>query len=65
MAFDIKKYIKLINEYKFNEADEYRISNVPKKLYKFIYLSKIQKCDLFYYYEKIYYYKNIILYFYL
>ncbi len=43
MAFDIKKYIKLINEYKFNEADEYRISNVPKKLYKFIYLSKIQK----------------------
>lgn len=33
MEFDVKKYINLINEYKFNEADEYRISNVQKKLY--------------------------------
>lgn len=53
MVFDIKKYIKLINEYKFNEADEYRISNVPKKLYKFMYLSEIQKCDSICEYEKI------------
>ncbi|MBO3373924.1 DUF2971 domain-containing protein [Clostridium perfringens] len=53
MEFDVKKYINLINEYKFNEADEYRISNVPKKLYKFIYLSELQECKSICRYKKI------------
>lgn len=50
MGYDTTKYIKLMEEHKFNEADNYRIQNIPKKLYKFMYLSDIpncnEKCDL-------------------
>lgn len=45
MGYDLTKYISLINEKKFNDADNYRIENIPKKLYKFIYLSDVPKCN--------------------
>ncbi|NMB08282.1 MAG: DUF2971 domain-containing protein [Tissierellia bacterium] len=53
MEFDIKEYINLIKEYKFDEADAYRLSNVPNKVYKFIYLSESQEYEENDNYEKL------------
>lgn len=44
VEFDRRKYIELIQQRKFDDADMYRIENIPKKLYKFMYLSDLPKC---------------------
>lgn len=45
MAFDKDTYIKFITNKEFEKADEYRRNNIPRKLYKFIYLNDIPKCN--------------------
>lgn len=43
MKFDFKKYIEYFNEMKLSEAGNYRKSNIPSKLYKYVSLAKV--CD--------------------
>lgn len=43
--FEFNKYISLINEKKLAEAVEYRKSNMPKKIYKYISLSDTYSCN--------------------
>lgn len=43
MTFNKNKYINFIINQEFEKADEYRKNNVPRKLYKFIYLNDIPK----------------------
>ncbi len=43
--FDLNKYISLLYEEKFIEADSYRISNMPKKIYKYISLKSMNSCS--------------------
>lgn len=45
MEFMNKKYINLLNEGKYEEASQYRSSNIPKKLYKFISLNDVPNCE--------------------
>lgn len=42
--FDLNKYISLLYEEKFIEADSYRISNMPQKIYKYISLKSMNSC---------------------
>lgn len=44
MTFDKNMYMQFIFNREFEKADEYRKSNIPKKLYKFIYLNDTPKC---------------------
>lgn len=44
MTFINKEYIDLLKKGRYEEANRYRISNIPKKLYKFIYLNDVSKC---------------------
>lgn len=44
MGFDKNMYMQFIFNREFRKADEYRISNIPKKLYKFVYLNDVPKC---------------------
>lgn len=44
MEFSVKKYINLLDKGKFDDASQYRISKIPKKLYKFIYLNDTLEC---------------------
>lgn len=45
MEYNISQYIKLMEERKFNDADDYRIQHIPKQLYKFMYLSDVPNCN--------------------
>lgn len=45
MGYNKKIYIKLLNENKFEEADIYRTSNMPKTLFKYISLNDSIKCE--------------------
>lgn len=45
MVFTVEKYIELIMEGKYEEAIGYRGSNIPRKLYKFIYLNDEPECE--------------------
>ncbi|AQR98149.1 DUF2971 domain-containing protein [Clostridium saccharoperbutylacetonicum] len=44
MEYSREKYLELMEQKKFNEADEYRISNIPKTLFKFMYISDVPDC---------------------
>jgi hypothetical protein len=44
MGFDRKLYIKLVTENKIQEAIQYKNSNLPKRLYKFVSLNDIPGC---------------------
>lgn len=44
MGFDKNMYMQFIFNREFEKADEYRRSNIPKKLYKFVYLNDVPKC---------------------
>jgi hypothetical protein len=44
MGYNMRKYIKLMEERSFDEANNYRIENIPKTLFKFMYLSDVPKC---------------------
>lgn len=44
MTFDKDKYKRFIINQEFDKADEYRINNIPKKLYKFVYLNDVPEC---------------------
>lgn len=46
MAFNFSKYINLLDEKKFIEANNYRIKNVPTTLYKFYFLHDIEDCKI-------------------
>ena len=43
--FDLNMYITLLSEEKFIEADSYRKSNMPKKIYKYISLKSMNSCS--------------------
>lgn len=45
MTFNKNKYINFITNQEFEKADEYRRNNMPRKLYKFIYLNDVPKCE--------------------
>ena len=44
MTFNYEKYMNFIEDNKLEQANIYRIENIPKKLYKYIYLDKIPNC---------------------
>lgn len=45
MTFDKDKYMRFITNQEFEKANKYRIDNIPKKLYKFVYLNDVPECS--------------------
>ncbi|MEG1285288.1 MAG: DUF2971 domain-containing protein [Romboutsia sp.] len=45
MEFTMHEYLRLINNDELNKANEYRIENIPTKLYKYIGLNDVPECS--------------------